>query len=936
MYFAVLGPLRVRSADGADVTPPGRVLREVLALLLVYANRPVPVDTLTEVVWPVDSSGRTQAKLQLAVHRLRALLDSPERIGYDAGGYRIRVAEHEYDVARLDAAAARLLVEELPPAEVVEVARDALALWRGETVLEGLDRTVAAPEVARIAARRRWLVETWCEAEIARGHAAVVLPDLEALVAAEPLHERHAVLLMRALRASGRAADALTIYTRTRSVLADELGLDPGPDLEREQARALAGDLAVGAVPDDGRVPAQLPPRPPGLTGRDDDLAALDDAVSAPGPRIVVVTGTAGVGKTATTLTWAHRHRGDFTDGQIFLDLRGFSGDPPVPPDEALAVLLRSLGIEPASIPSGTAERSALFRSLVADRSVLVVLDNARSVDQVRPLLPGGPACAVLVTSRAALPGLGAREGARVVDLSPLAEAASYSLLVDLVGDGATRDPDAVRALARWCGHLPLALRIAAQQVATHPARSVTDVVAELADDRDRLDLLDVDDGPGTDIRAVLSWSYDALPAEAARLFRMLGVLPGADADEAALAALSGTEPRALRRHLSTLVRAHLVDSDAEGRYQLHDVLRAYAAELAHDLDDAEERAEARRRLLAAYARAAAAGREDPHAVDAWLAREGGNVIAAVEEAGVASAADVAALADACGHILRVSGRRTEGRRLHTRQLELALATDDLAGEDTARMALGNLAMADGDWAAAEAAYRAVIELSDRRGDRLRWAAATGNLGGLATCRGDLQQAEELLTGAIEVDLDRGNSWGATIDLCRLGDCRLLAGDPDGARRLFEQALRLCDESGVDVARGEALVGLADAAIALGEPGRAEELAVAALELAHAGSEDEPLATSALAAVRVAQGRRAEGEELIAAAVRGARQLGTVDVTMSVLRRYVVPAGPHEAGALRKEAIAFAEEHGFHGVAAELGATSAGGLSDSGPVPRRT
>lgn len=920
LYFAVLGPLCARTATGADVTPSGRLQRLLLATLLVHANRPVPVDTLVDVIWPGDTSARPQGKLQLAVHRLRAVLDSSKRIAYDAAGYRIRVADDEYDVARLDALASRLLVDDPSPAEAASIAQEALSLWRGEAAFEDVEHLVTAPEVTRCAARRQWLFETWCEAEIARGRQAAVLPELQARLAAHPLHERLHALLMRGLRAGARTAEALEVYTRARALLADELGLDPGPELQEEQAQALSGEVPLGVVRESAHAPAQLPPQPADLVGREDDLGAIDAALSADGSRIVVVTGTAGVGKTAAALAWAHRHRVDFDDGQLFVDLRGFSADAPVVPVEALAACLRSLGVDGGGMPAGLAERSSLFRSLVADRRVLLVLDNAASADQVRPLLPGGPSCAVLVTSRATLPGLGAREGARVVDLAPLAETASQRLLVDLIGDGAAGDTEAVRALGRWCGHLPLALRIAAQQVVSDPARSVGDLVAEISGDRDRLDLLDAGDGPDTDVRAVLSWSYDALPQEPARVFRLMGVLPGADADEAALAAVCDTDPRSLRRLLDTLVRAHLADRDLEGRYRQHDVLRAYAAELALALDDAAERDAATGRLLGFYARSAAGDPEQPDASWNWLERECGNVLAAVEAAGPAAAPHVLSLARSYGHFLRVSGRHADGLRLHTRELEVARATGDVAAENAAWLGLGNIKMRLGDQEGAEADYRAAIALSERTGDPLRRAAAVGNLGGLATDRGDLPLAEACLNESVEVFRRHGDHLGVTIGLCRLGDCRLLEGDPGSAQRHFEESLRLCDESGVAVARCEALVGLAEAAVAQREPERAERYAAAAVELAreHPGSEDEPVALSALAAVRIAQGRRHEAEELIRTALSRAHRLGAVDVTMSVLRRYVVAAGPHEADALRQEAVVFAVAHGFRGVATEL------------------
>ncbi|MVQ41939.1 hypothetical protein GON06_07150 [Microbacterium sp. MAH-37] len=607
--FETLGPLRV-DCDGADVTPPGRVQRLVLATLLLRVNRSVPVDALADGVWPDSPAGRAQSRLQLAVHRIRGRLDDPARLTLEPGGYRLQVAEDESDVAAFDRLTARLRGERMPPDEVVQVTSQALGLWRGEP-LEDVAELGDAAEVLRWSDRRRWVIQLWCEAQLLCGRNAEVIDRAATDLDREPLHEPFAALLMRALYAAGRPADALAVYERTRVALRDELGLDPGPALRKAQAQAL-GDGPVDVVL---AAPAELPPQVP-LVGRQELIGLIGE----PGPSAPrVVTGMAGVGKTALAIAWAHRHCAAFPDGQLFIDLRGYSDDAPVAAEDALASLLASLGYLPERIPSDLHARAALWRSLAAARRMLVLLDNARETEQVRPLLVGSGASTVIITSRNALPGLVARDGARVVPVPPLTPTDAVSLLRELIGPIPVEDGDAVRELARVCGELPLALRIAAQRIAEQDGRGPAELLAELCDERDRLDLLDADDGPTTDIRAELSWSYAALKPEAAQVFRMLGLLPRTEIDLSALAALCDLPERVVRRHAEALVRLHLAHRSEAGLYSQDDLLRAYAAECAAEHDGPGASAAARARLLSFHALGRAGARADI----AWGARGG-------------------------------------------------------------------------------------------------------------------------------------------------------------------------------------------------------------------------------------------------------------------------------------------------------------------------
>ena len=369
--------------------------------------------------------------------------------------------------------------------------------------------------------------------------------------------------------------------------------------------------LKSGAVlPDRSRLPPprQLPPSPSGFVGREGELAQLDALLSPPGrrrPRPVVIAaihGMAGVGKTALAIHWGHRIARRFPDGQLYTDLRGRSPRAAMTMGEALGRSLRALGIPDQQIPLDEEEQAALYRSLLAGRRVLVVLDNAATPEQVRLLLPGSASCMVVVTSRSLLPGLVARDGAQRINLEVLPAAQAVALLAQSVGAARVdAELDAAERLARLCGRLPLALRIAAERVASHPRSALADLVSELTDAHDRLDLLSAGDDDAAAVRAVFSWSYRTLSPDAARVFRLMGLLAGPDVSTQAVAALIGSDTAMARRLLDVLARMYLIQETLGDRYRLHDLLRLYAAERAVAEDTDEDRGRARRRVLDWY-----------------------------------------------------------------------------------------------------------------------------------------------------------------------------------------------------------------------------------------------------------------------------------------------------------------------------------------------
>ena len=473
MEFEVLGPVRLLR-DG-EATRLGRMQRLLLSVLLVHANRPVSGDLLADALWDGVAAARVEQNLRLHIHRLRRLLGDRERLSFGPGGYRLVVQPGELDAERFESLvddASEVVGDD--PQRTADLLREALALWQG-TPYEGLDDPVLTDEGQRLTDRRISATESLYDAELNRGHDVGVVDELTDLVRRYPLRERLATLLMTALYRSGRQADALQVYQDARRRLVDELGLEPGPELRAIEQQVLAGEpVNVGvrgsvSMP----VPAQLPPNVRGFAGREDEIATLNRLLSVTTDSTVIATlsGTAGVGKTALAVRWAHRVRDRFPDGQLYIDLRGYGPDAPLAPEDALAGFLRALGVAGVDVPQELDERAARYRSLLDGRRMLVVLDNARAADQVRPLLPSAASCAVLITSRDSLVGLGVRDGAERIGLHRLGVDEARDLMTSLLGDDTAVDTEALDRLIEQCARLPLALRIAVDLVRTRPAR---------------------------------------------------------------------------------------------------------------------------------------------------------------------------------------------------------------------------------------------------------------------------------------------------------------------------------------------------------------------------------------------------------------------------------------------------------------------------------
>ncbi len=611
MRWGILGPLLIADDAGRVIPIPAKRLRVLLAALLVRANQVVSLDELIELVWDGTPPGGADRTLRVYVVRLRRALGPglASRIVTRAPGYLCEAAESELDVLRFEALC-RLggsAVRGAAWSRGSELLSRALELWRGEPLLDVPSDRLREQSVHRFGQLRLQALEDRAEAELRLGRAEQLVPQLRDLIASHPLREHLRAQLMRALDRTGQRAEALSAYQDARRALVDQLGIEPGAELRLVHRRILAGEpepIVIPAVATTSAsvVPRQLPAAVRHFVGRAGELKALSE-LAEPSDRVephadagvvATVCGTAGVGKTALAVHFAHQHADRFPDGQLYADLRGF--DPagaPVDASGALRRFLDALAVPSGRIPSDPDAQLALYRSLLADKRMLVVLDNARDESQVRPLLPGSAGCLTVVTSRNQLAGLIALDGAIPFTLDLLSPDEARELLTRRLGrERVTHEERAATRLIDLCARLPLALNIAAARAALHADRSL-DVLSEgLRDAHRRLDLLSAG-GSSANMRAVFSYSYRTLSPGAARLFRLIGLHPGPHINAAAAASLAAIEPRQVRYLLEELTDAHLLAEPVPDRYSLHDLLRTYAAELvlAEDGDGARDAA---------------------------------------------------------------------------------------------------------------------------------------------------------------------------------------------------------------------------------------------------------------------------------------------------------------------------------------------------------
>ncbi|HET9142973.1 AfsR/SARP family transcriptional regulator [Actinophytocola sp.] len=725
MEFRLLGAVEA-SVNGQPIDlGPGRQ-RCVLVALLADVNHVVPVEELLERVWGDRRPHRALGTLYSYLSRLRKVLtvDGGVDIAHRSGGYVLDAEPALVDLHRFRqlVAHARSAGDEAAAAALEE----SLALWRGEPFAT-LDNPWINQFRAVLEAERRSALLDRNDLELRRGRHGDLLAELSILAGEHPLDERLAGQLMLALYRAGRQAEAVRIYQSTRGALVEELGLEPGPELSSLHQRILAADpnlagpaSAWGRAPvGPDLVPRQLPADVAHFTGRDRYLAQLHELLDDTRPPTVAITaidGTAGVGKTALAIHFGHQIAGRFPDGQLYIDLGGHAPGSPMTAVDALGWMLRSLGVLPERIPADEQERAALYRSLLADRRMLVVLDNARSAAHVRSLLPANPRCAVIVTSRTSLASL---DGAHHLHLDVLTEDEALVLLARLTGQGQTsREPEAAGTLVLLCARLPLAVRIAGARLAARPGWTIAALVDRLADEQRRLDELEVDDRA---IRASFAVTHHALKAgtdpvdrQAAELFRLLGMLHWTEMSVPVAAALLDAPAVQAHTALERLLDAHLLDSTGPGRYVIHDLLRLYAREQANTDTGPDREAALHRALdcfLAAAEEASLLVTSDPRWVRAarslagqsgfalstptqiadWVDREHANLLAAARQAAETPGTDAMAvrLVAALTRPFDVRGLWNDMTVLLEGAIDIAHRIGDRTGEALVREHLG-------------------------------------------------------------------------------------------------------------------------------------------------------------------------------------------------------------------------------------------------------
>ncbi|MEV3984151.1 BTAD domain-containing putative transcriptional regulator [Nonomuraea sp. NPDC049758] len=833
-WFGMLGPMDVRVA-GRPLALHGPRQERTLAALLLDADRVVTVDQLVDVVWE-EPPASARRQIQDLVTRLRRTLAdagaAPGLITTQRAGYLLRPGERGLDARTFESltVAARQTAR-ADPAGAVAGYREALSLWRGP-FLAGV-RGRAFEGAARIWQERRLAAVEECLAlELSLGRHHEVTAEALTLVEQHPYRESLVELLMRALHGAGRLADALDAYRALRRRLADELGLDPGAGLRRLHDTLLRSQT-VPAAPASGHVAAMLPPGVYGFAGRAAELARLDALLAAAGEQpaavvVAAVTGTAGVGKTALAVHWAHRVRDRFPDGQLYVNLRGFDqSGRPMTPVEAMRVFGDALGAPANRVPATPEAWTGLYRSLLAGRRMLIVLDNARDAEQVRPLLPGAPGCLVLVTSRDQLPGLVAAEGAHPLRLDPLSVPEARELLARrLGGERVAAEPDATAEIIDRCARLPLALAVIAARAATHPGFPLAAIAGELpavhacqnGDLDANLDAFDAD-GPGTQVRLVFSWSHQGLSGGAGRLFRLLGLHPGPDLSLPAAAGLAGLPVARARPLLGELCRAHLLSQHVPGRYSFHDLLRVHAVELVQELTPEAERRAATRRLLDHYLHTArtAATLLNPHrdpppatpyeepppdagtafeesaggALD-WFTAECAVLVAAVARA-AALGFDTHAwqLAWTLADFLDRRGMRHEHLAVQTTALAAARRGGDRLGQACVHGNLGWANTAIDRFEDARTHFRLALDLYGELGDPTGQARVHGNLSTMYSRQGRHQDGLAHAAQALTLYRAAGHLTGQARALNAAGWFHAQLGDQEQALDHCRQALDL-------------------------------------------------------------------------------------------------------------------------------------------------
>ncbi len=850
MQVRLLGPVDA-VVDGKPRPVQGLRRKAVLAALALHHGDVVSIGELVDVVWGDAAPSTAVTTLQNHVSYLRTVLRSKVAIRAQPPGYVLDLGADGTDVQLAE----RLLRQgrqSADPGLNAHCLHDALALWRGRPLADLAGLPWLETEAERLDLLRLHISRAYFEARLAAGQHALLVPELEQIVAEHPLDEQLRAQLMLALYRTGRQADALAAYYALRRALDEELGIAPSHAVRELEAAILRQDPLLDAPADAaarsaaaGQIPAQLPSAVAAFAGRRAELASLDALLPAadqarPAPHLArpaarqtgpaapaaviisAVSGTAGVGKTTLAVHWAHQVTSQFPDGQLYVNLQGFGpGGAAVEPGEAVRGFLAAFGVPVARIPADLPAQAALYRSVLAGKRVLVLLDNARDVEQVRPLLPGSAGCLAIVTSRNHLTSLVATEGAFPLTVGLLPPTDARDLLTRRLGPGrVVSEPAAVDNIIAGCARLPLALTIAAARAAISPQLPLTAIAAELREATRALDPFHGGD-LATDVRAVFSWSYLALSRGAAGLFRLMGLHPGPDIAVAAAASLAGITHEQTRAALTELGRAHLLAEHSPGRYAFHDLLRSYAAEQAEALDSAEARDAAVHRVLDYYlhtASSAAALLEpqydlltlDPprpgviagaaaseQEAMAWFKAEHATLVTAVHLAAAANCGTHAwQLASTLSTPFLRLGSWNDHARVQRAALDASRLLGDVAGEAHAGHGLALGYARSGRFDDAYPCFLDALRLFELTDDSIGQARIHCSLTWLSE-RG--QRPAEALGHAMQaLDLYRvaGHGPGQAMVLNDIGFCHALLGDYQQAIAYCEQGLAAVSEIG--------------------------------------------------------------------------------------------------------------------------------------------
>jgi DNA-binding SARP family transcriptional activator/tetratricopeptide (TPR) repeat protein len=862
MQVRLLGPVELW--DGTASVPIGPRARAVLAALALDPGRVRSVDRLIEAVWGEHAPTTAVAQIQACVSALRRAWRVADPGGEPVRdvivtvppGYVLRTGQVdllEFE-RRIEAARG------LDPAGASEELRAALALWRGPALggLPGL-----AAEAARLEERRLTATEERIDADLALGRAGDLIPDLVSLVAAHPVSERFRGQLMRALHRAGRRSEALDAYQDARDTMVGELGLEPGPDLRGIQQSILADDTGPAsppAHPSPLAGPSPLPPDIADFTGRVKQVAEIAGALTwRPEPHsavpIIAISGRGGVGKTTLAVHVAHRLHREFPDGRLYVGLHGCEATPADPAD-VLGRLLRRLGVDGAAVPADPDERADLYRSRLDGRRALIVLDNAADERQVRPLLPGSPLCAVIVTSRRRLTGLA---GATRVELDAFEPAQAAELLTRVAGaERVTAEPEAADRVAALCDRLPLALRIAAARLAAKPHWTLDRLASRLADERRRLDELVHAD---LEIRGSLALGHRGLSAAAQRAFRLLGLLEVADFAAWTAAALADVPMPEGEDLVEELVDARLLevagrDATDQPRYRFHDLLRVYARERAMAEEPPAERRAALSRALSAWlALVDEAERRlpncyyaplcgdaprrplDPDATDvllrdplAWFESERSAITAMVGQARTADLPGLCwELASASLPFFEFCGDVGEWRRCCAAALGAALDSGDLRGEAASEINLGAMLYVQSEFGEARRHFERAGVLCERIADGYGRAGALCGVAATVRINGDPEASRPLWADALRLFGELGDRRAEAYAVEGIGLCDLDQGRAEPARARFEEMLRLYQSSGNAMGEAHALRRIATVELELGRYAEALRLLEKAL-----------------------------------------------------------------------------------------------------------